>query len=119
MGVIAHFFEKNVPASKGFYIIQYPPKYAKFLAAWLNSSLFLEQIVNFRRRIADNWGELMISDVFELNCVDPSKISQTDIEDVKDAFDKFAQKKLPSIREQEKLQLKNDLDQIITNILQT
>lgn len=115
MGVIAHYNPEKLPASKAFYIILCPKSYEKIIVLWLNSTYFLEHMANFRRRISANWGELMISDLLEMKCVDPSKIDKQSINIFEKIFDCISSKKLPSIADQKNNSLKQLLNETIQN----
>ncbi len=116
MSVIAHFNPKNIPASKAFYIIQCPKPYEKIIAAWLNSTYFLKHMSNSRRRISDNWGELMISDILELECIDPTQINKKSSNIIKSVFDELSSKELPTILEQQTDSIKNSLDDALSEL---
>lgn len=119
MGVIAHYFEDAIPASKAFYVIQCPKSHSKLIAAWLNSSFFLETMINFRRRISDNWGELMISDILELPSIIPTQIDETLKMEIHKIFDQLCTQKLSNINHQQKLKTKKNLDDVFSNLLQS
>jgi len=116
MSVIAHLNPKNLPASKAFYIIQCPKPFEKIIAAWLNSTYFLKHMSNSRRRISDNWGELMISDILELDCVDPTQMDKKSIHTLENIFDKLSSQELPNILEQEGHTIKKSLDEAIIKL---
>jgi hypothetical protein len=113
MSVIAHLNPKNLPASKAFYIIQCPKPFEKIITAWLNSTYFLKHMSNSRRRISDNWGELMISDILELECIDPTQMDKKSIQTLENIFDKLSSKELPNILEQHDHTIKKSLDEAI------
>ena len=116
MSVIAHFNPKNLPASKAYYIIQCPKPFEKIIVAWLNSTYFLKHMSNSRRRISDNWGELMISDILELECVDPTQMDKKSIHTLENIFDKLSSQELPNILEQEGHAIKKLLDEAIIKL---
>lgn len=116
MSVIAHFNPKNLPASKAFYIIQCPKPYEKIIAAWLNSTYFLKHMSNSRRRISDNWGELMVSDILELECLDPAQMDKKSIHALEHVFDKLSSQELPNILQQQNHTTKKLLDETITKL---
>ena len=116
MSVIAHYNPKNLPASKAFYIIQCPKQYEKIIAAWMNSTQFLNNMKKFRRRISDNWGELMISDILELDCINPSQINEKLSDNIESIFDGLSLKELPTILEQQNNSIKNPLDDVISKL---
>jgi tRNA1(Val) A37 N6-methylase TrmN6 len=116
MSVIAHFNPKNLPASKAYYIIQCPKPFEKIIAAWLNSTYFLKHMLNSRRRISNNWGELMISDILELECVDPTQMDEKSIHTLESIFDKLSSQELPNIVEQEVNTMKKSLDEAIIKL---
>lgn len=116
MSVIAHFNPKNLPASKAFYIIQCPKQYEKIIAAWLNSTYFLDNMKKFRRRISDNWGELMISDILELDCIEPTQINKKSFNLIESIFNELSSKELPTILEQQNNPIKNSLDDAISEL---
>ena len=118
MGVIAHHLEHSIPASKGFYVIQCSKENSKIICAWLNSSFFLSQITKHRRRIAEQWGELMISDIKNFLVIDPSKIDSHYRKKIKTQFDKLCSKELQDLNTQQELKTKNNLDKIFSDLLQ-
>ena len=68
---------------------------------------------NSRRRISDNWGELMISDILELECIDPTQMDKKSIQTLENIFDKLSSKELPNILEQHDHTIKKSLDEAI------
>ena len=116
MGIIAHYNPERLPASKAFYIIQCPKNYEKILTAWMNSTPFFEYMSKFRRRIADNWGELMVSDILEIEFIDPTKIDRKTVINLENIFEKLSTVELPSILEQKKSLIKNSLDNEILKL---
>lgn len=117
MSVIAHYNPENLPASKAFYIIECPKSHEKVIAAWLNSTYFLKHMSNFRRRISDNWGEVMISDLMELECIDPLQIDKKSKDMLENTFDMLSFQELPNILEQQNHSIKKSLDEVITNLI--
>ena len=71
---------------------------------------------NSRRRISDNWGELMISDILELDCVDPTQMDKKSIHTLENIFDKLSSQELPNILEQEGHTIKKSLDEAIIKL---
>lgn len=117
MGVIAHYLPEKHPASKGFYVVRCEEKYAKSLAAWLNSSYFIAHLIQNRRNIASNWGEVMISDLLEFPCIDPSKISNLETKTLEKAFDEFSSNEIPSILDRNSCKRRSNLDNVIAKII--
>ena len=118
MGIIAHHLEHSIPASKGFYIIQCSKENSRIICAWLNSSFFLSQVMKYRRRIAEQWGELMISDIKKFLILDPSKIDSQYRKKINTEFDKLCSKELQDLNTQQELKTKNNLDKIFSDLLQ-
>lgn len=117
MGVIAHYTENRYPASKGYYVIQCDPKLAKALTSWLNSSLFLSQLILKRREIAKFWGEIMKSDLLECHCINFNKLKYCQIKEISSALNILSNKKLPSIISQINEDYRKRFDMKILNTL--
>lgn len=115
MGVLAHFTSNKFPASKGFYVLKNNSKFSKALTLWFNSSFFLKQLLNKRRSISNEWGELMISDLKELYCIDFSKIPESKLQQIEEVFDKFSKKNMSPVIQKNPYRV--EVDKIFLKIL--
>ncbi len=110
-GVIAHFTDECLTASKNFYIIDCPADKAKLLAAWLNSTIFILLFLASRREIGGAYGRLQIIDYQnEPLFIDPMSIDPTISEKIEYLFDDFRNQILPPLKEQLTLKLRKTLD---------
>ena len=110
-GVIAHFTDKCLTASKNFYVIDCPVDKAKLLAAWLNSTIFILLFLASRREIGGAYGRLQIIDYQnEPLFIDPISIDPVVSEKIEYLFDTFRYQPLPPLKEQLSLKPRKDLD---------
>jgi len=110
-GVIAHFTDEYLTASKNFYVIDCPAYEAKLLAAWLNSTIFILLFLASRREIGGAYGRLQIIDYQnEPLFIDPISIDPTILEKIEYIFDTFRNQPLPPLKEQLTLKSRKALD---------
>lgn len=66
-GVFANYTRERVTASKNFYIVRIQNDYfAKLLAGWFNSTIFISLLVLLGRKISDTWTRFLESDYLQL-----------------------------------------------------
>lgn len=70
------------------------------LTLWFNSTLFLTEILSKRTQTRGSWGRIDEHYVFEMNCVDPSKIVTADRTRLLSVFDEVGKKRFPSLMKQ-------------------
>ncbi|MFX0199030.1 MAG: hypothetical protein ACFFCW_23150, partial [Candidatus Hodarchaeota archaeon] len=117
-GVIAHFTDECLTASKNFYVIDCPIDEAKLLAAWLNSTIFILLFLASRREIGGAYGRLQIIDYQnEPLFIDPISIDPVVSENIKYLFDTFRYQPLPPLKEQLSLKPRKDLDLLFLEAL--
>ncbi|MFX0209597.1 MAG: hypothetical protein ACFFDT_26680, partial [Candidatus Hodarchaeota archaeon] len=110
-GVIAHFTDECLTASKNFYIIDCLADKAKLLAAWLNSTIFILLFLASRREIGGAYGRLQIIDYQnEPLFIDPMSIDPIISEKIEYHFDDFRNQILPPLKEQLTLKSRKTLD---------
>lgn len=117
MGIVAHYLPEKYPASKGFYICNCDKKHVKVLCAWLNSSYFISYLIQNRRNISNNWGEVMISDLLEYPCIDPEKLSDSETEILVQTFDEFSHMELSNVLASDSAKMRSNLDDVIAKII--
>ncbi|MFQ5820966.1 MAG: N-6 DNA methylase [Candidatus Heimdallarchaeota archaeon] len=110
-GVIAHFTDECLTASKNFYVIDCPVDKAKLLAAWLNSTIFILLFLASRREIGGAYGRLQIIDYQnEPLFIDTTSIDPTVSEKIEYLFNTFRNQPLPPLKEQLTLKSRKTLD---------
>lgn len=117
-GVIAHFTDECLTASKNFYVIDCPINEAKLLAAWLNSTIFILLFLASRREIGGAFGRLQIIDYQnEPLFIDPIHIDPAISKKIKFLFDTFRNQSLPPLKKQLTLKSRKALDILILEAL--
>lgn len=117
-GVIAHFTDERLVASKNFYVIDCPVDQAKLLAAWLNSTIFILLFLASRREIGGAYGRLQIVDYQN----EPLFINTHDIDpmiskEIEQVFDIFRSQPLPPLKKQMTLEIRKNLDLLFLKAL--
>ena len=117
-GVIAHYTDERISASKNFYVVDCSRKTAKILAAWLNSTLFIVLYLASRREIGGAYGRLQIVDYEkEPLFIDINQIDRMNARRIEDVFDKFRNESLPSLKDQIRMKTRRDLDTVFLQVL--
>jgi type I restriction-modification system DNA methylase subunit len=117
--VLAHYFEHDVAASKGFYILASGDKDSDMaLAAWFNSTIFIADFLRVRRSIEGAYGELMIEDIRKIRCIDTRKISDEKLTALKKKILEISHTKLPPIPCQIGLSYRRELDEAVLAALE-
>jgi type I restriction-modification system DNA methylase subunit len=93
---------------------------AKILCLWFNSTLFLTEILSKRTQTRGSWGQMDEHYVFEMNCIDPLRLSDKQRMMLLELFDMIGDKAFPSLMEQLKdgFELRRKLDSAFLTILE-
>ena len=117
-GVIAHFTDERISASKNFYIIDCSSKTAKILGAWLNSTLFIVLYLTSRREIGGAYGRLQIVDYQkEPLFIDIHKIDGKTSREIEGVFDILRKQPLAPLNKQLNLKTRRELDALFLQVL--
>ena len=117
-GVIAHYTDERISASKNFYVVDCSRKTAKILAAWLNSTLFIVLYLASRREIGGAYGRLQIVDYErEPLFIDINQIDGRNARRIEGVFDKLRNESLPPLKDQIRMKKRRDLDTIFLQVL--
>ncbi|MHA1168854.1 MAG: hypothetical protein ACTSRU_13580, partial [Candidatus Hodarchaeales archaeon] len=118
-GVIANYIDELVTCSKNFYVLSAAdPVYEKFLAIWLNSTLFLSRYLVERREIGGTYGRMQIVDFLTKDLFPPPElIRNVDLSTLFRLFNDLRKNELPSIVDQTISRTKNALDQEVLKIV--
>ncbi|TFF98080.1 MAG: restriction endonuclease subunit M [Promethearchaeota archaeon] len=110
-GVFANYSEKELAASKNFYIVKnIDKKYAILLTAWLNSTFILAILIQFSRKISDTWTRLLINDYLELPILNVQAISDDAYKEINKSLKVLLDLKLPPFWDQLGEKYRYDLD---------
>jgi type I restriction-modification system DNA methylase subunit len=93
---------------------------SKILTLWFNSTLFLAEIISKRTQTRGSWGRIDEHYVFEMNCVDPLRLSDKQRTMLLELFDTIGDKAFPSLMEQLKdgFEPRRKLDSAFLSILE-
>ncbi len=93
---------------------------SKILTLWFNSTLFLAEIISKRTQTRGSWGRIDEHYVFEMNCIDPLRISEKQRIILLELFDTIGDKTFPSLIEQLKdgFETRRKLDAAFLTILE-
>lgn len=117
-GILAHFTDECLTASKNFYVIDCPAVQAKLLAAWLNSTIFILLFLASRREIGGAYGRLQIIDYQnEPLFINPQQIDLAISKEIEKVFDNFRSQSLPPLKEQLTLNIRKRLDRLFLRAL--
>ena len=110
-GVFANYTEREVAASKNFYIVRgVGGKIAKFLVAWFNSTIFISMLALLGRRISETWTRFLENDYLELPVVNVRAVSDEDLLEVVKNVDEMLDRRLPPIWDQLNEEYRRELD---------
>ncbi len=70
---------------------------SKILSLWFNSTLFLAEIMSKRTQTRGSWGRIDEHYVFEMNCVDPVRLSDKQRTELLELFGKIGAETFPSL----------------------
>jgi hypothetical protein len=73
---------------------------SRILTLWFNSTLFLAEILSKRTQTRGSWGRIDEHYVFEMSCIDPSKIDSRERQTLLDLFKDVSNARFPSLIEQ-------------------
>jgi len=76
------------------------PEDSKILVLWFNSTLFLAEILSKRTQTRGSWRRIDEHYVFEMSCIDPSKISSIERQVLLSLFEEVSDDRFPSLIEQ-------------------
>ena len=74
--------------------------YAKILCLWMNSSFFLLDLLMKRAPTRGSWGQIDKRYLYQMSCIDLTKLTESDIKQIEKAFDVISKIKFPSLIEQ-------------------
>lgn len=110
-GIFANFSEKELAASKNFYIIKdVSRKYSILLTAWFNSTIFISILILFSRKISDTWTRFLINDYLEIPLLKITNISDDLYKEISEALLNIINEKLPPFWEQISEKYRYNLD---------
>jgi hypothetical protein len=89
----------------------------KLLTAWFSSSVFLALYLYYRREISQDYGRIKIGDMSSFPCIDPSKLSSSEKNEILSELDKLGNRSLPTLYDQLQFRTLNDLDLAILRSL--
>ncbi|RLG39036.1 MAG: restriction endonuclease subunit M [Candidatus Alkanophagales archaeon] len=110
-GVFANYAEREVAASKNFYMVRgVSGRIAKFLVAWFNSTIFISVLALLGRRISETWTRFLENDYLELPAVDVRAMSDEDLLKVVKKVDQILYRDLPPLWGQLGKEYRRELD---------
>ncbi|MDF2955861.1 MAG: Type I restriction-modification system [Candidatus Alkanophagales archaeon MCA70_species_2] len=110
-GVFANYAEREVAASKNFYMVRgVSGRIAKFLIAWFNSTIFISVLALLGRRISETWTRFLENDYLELPAVDVRAMSDEDLLEVVKKVDQLLYRDLPPLWGQLGKEYRRELD---------
>jgi tRNA1(Val) A37 N6-methylase TrmN6 len=116
--IFANYSEKELAASKNFYIVKnIDRKYAILLTAWLNSTFFLAILIQFSRKISDTWTRFLINDYLELPILNVEAISDEAYKEINKSLRDILGLKLPPFWDQLGENYRYDLDLVIAKAI--
>jgi hypothetical protein len=116
---IAYYFDDEVRAPNMYFLGSTDRRdFDKVLVAWYNSTLFLALYLYSRREIAGDWGQVKIVDLNRYMCINPRKLSQSDIDSICAQLDKMRELELPMIPAQLGVSPRIELDLSIAQALE-
>jgi hypothetical protein len=76
------------------------PDDSRILTLWFNSTLFLAEILSKRTQTRGSWGRIDEHYVFEMSCIDPSKLDGRERQTLLDLFKEVSDARFPSLMDQ-------------------
>lgn len=117
-GVFANYSQKNLAASKNFYIIKdKDERTIKLLIGWFNSTIFISSLLLLGRRISNNWTQLLKNDYLELPVINVEGLDENDVTEICESVEKILRKPLPPLWEQLNEDYRYNLDLSIAKSL--
>lgn len=112
--ILAHYFENEITASKGYYALSTGDKDSDLaLAAWFNSTIFIADFLRIRRPIEGAYSELMIEDIRKMRCLNARKIKTDKLKAIQEKFREMSHMKLPPIPQQIGQVYRRELDEAV------
>lgn len=108
-GVFANYSDKEVAASKNFYIVK-EPNFAKLLVGWFNSTIFISTLVLLGRKISETWTRFLENDYLELPVINVNTVDREAVSKVYEIVDKILNRHLPPFWDQMKEEYRHLLD---------
>ncbi|MFB0562394.1 MAG: Eco57I restriction-modification methylase domain-containing protein [Candidatus Lokiarchaeia archaeon] len=110
-GVFVNYTNKNVAASKNFYIIKDENEIiTKFLVGWFNSTIFISTLLLLGRKISETWTRFLENDYLELPVININSVEEENISEVCENVNSIINKPLPPLWDQLNKEYRYQLD---------
>ncbi len=116
-GVFANYTDKEVAASKNFYIIKnMDENTSKLLVGWFNSTIFISILILMGRKISNTWTRFLENDYLKLPMMNTNANKEAAL-DIISVIEKILDKPLPLLWEQIGKDYRYDLDLAIAKFI--